>query len=70
MHELISKLILKIISIFLSQSKTLREQYFEIKEEHEIIWTALDDISRMDRDGKMGQYAKKVLEKLPNRYDI
>jgi hypothetical protein len=70
LYDLLSQLIIKLISIFLSQSKTLREQYFEIKEEHEIIWTALDDIARMDQDGKMGQYAKKVLDKLPNRYDI
>ena len=53
-----------------SDLKTLRERYFEIKEENEILWTALDDISRMDKDGKMGNYAKKVLDKLPNRYDI
>ena len=70
MYDLISQLILKLISHLLSHSKTLRERYFEIKEEHEILWTALDDISRMDKDGKMGNYAKKVLDKLPNRYDI
>ena len=70
MHELFTKILSKLISIILSQSKTLREQYFEIKEEHEILWTALDDISRMDKEGKMGNYAKKVLDKLPNRYDI
>ena len=70
MYEIITQLILKILSHILSHSRTLREQYFEIKGEHEILWTALDDISRMDKDGKMGDYAKKVLNKLPNRYDI
>ena len=70
MYEIVSQLILKLLSHLLSQSKSLREQYFEIKEEHEVLWTALDDISRMDKNGKMGEFAKKVLDKLPNRYDI
>ena len=64
MYEIITQLILKLLSYVLSYSKTLREQYFELKDEHELMWTALDDIARMDKDGKMGQFAEKILKKI------
>ncbi len=50
-------------------AKTIREKYYELKEEHEIMWTALDDISRMDADGNMGKYARQAIKEVHHRYD-
>jgi hypothetical protein len=32
-----------------------------MSEEAEIMMTALEDIARMDRDGRMGQYAQRAI---------
>ena len=68
MYHLIARIIASITIRLLSHSPSLREQFFIIKDEHEILWTALYDIERMDKEGKMGQFAKRILDKLPNRY--
>ena len=62
----------KLVSMVLSwlDAGNLRNKLYKQAEEAEIMMTALEDIARMDKDGKMGSYAKKVLDKLPNRYDI
>ena len=33
-----------------------------MSEEAEIMMTALEDIARMDKNGKMGQYAQKAIQ--------
>ena len=54
----------------LMDSTNLRNRVYELKSEHELMWTALDDIARMDKTGKMGRYAQQTLTKIPNRYDV
>ena len=60
--EYLSKLIPDIISRLLSllESSRLRHDYYEILEEHEIMWTALNDISRMGANTPSGRHADKT----------
>ena len=39
----------------------LRNKVYKQAEEAEIMMTALEDIARMDKDGKMGSYAQKAI---------
>ena len=34
------------------------------------MWTALDDINLMYPDTPAGKYARKTLDKIPNRYTL
>ena len=43
-------------------SSNLRNHVYKLKEENEIMRTALEDMMRMDRGGKMSEYAKKTLD--------
>lgn len=43
-------------------AKSLRTQMFETKNKNEILYTALEDIARMDRGNKMGNYAQQALD--------
>ena len=56
----IAKMITWIISGLFA--KSLRTQMFETKNKNEILYTALEDIARMDRGGKMGDYAQQALD--------
>ena len=49
-------------------STSLRNQLYELKNEHEVMWTALYDIRRMYKDEPAGNYAQRVLSQIPNRY--
>ena len=71
MNEFVSKLITKLFMLYINMitAKTTREKYYELREEHEIMWTALDDISRMDPDGNMGKYARQAIKDMKRRYD-
>jgi hypothetical protein len=40
----------------------LRNRVFALKDENEILRTALEDIERMDSEGRLGQYAKKTID--------
>lgn len=72
MNEFWIKLVGRMTSALLSliDSTNLRNRVYELKSEHELMWTALDDITRMDKTGKMGRYAQQTLAKIPNRYDV
>ena len=39
----------------------LRNRCFKMAEESEIMMTALEDIERMDKGGKISQYARKAI---------
>ena len=56
----------KLISMILSwlQAGNLRNQMYILKEENEILKTALEDIARMDAEGRMGWHAKSTLDRL------
>jgi len=43
-------------------SSNLRNQMYKLKEENEIMYTALDDIRRMDAEGRMGWHAKRTMD--------
>ena len=72
MNEFWIKLVGRMTSALLSliDSTNLRNRVYELKSEHELMWTALDDIARMDKTGKMGRYAQQTLAKIPNHYDV
>ena len=40
----------------------LRNQMYKLKEENEIMRTALEDIQRMDSEGRMGWHAKRTID--------
>lgn len=61
-----SLLISRLISMLLSwaQAGNLRTQMYILKEKNELLRTALEDIQRMDSDGRMGWLAKTILDKV------
>ena len=70
MFDIVTKIVVKILSLILSQSPTLREFHYQIWDEHETMWIALMDISRMDKDGKSGKLAQRVMDSLPKRHKL
>ena len=57
-----------VVAMSIAEAGTLRGRLFELKDEHEIMWTALDDIARMYKDTPAGELAKRTLTKVENRY--
>lgn len=64
--QLLARLITATMSIV--DAGNLRNRVYELKDEHEVMWTALDDIARMYPDTAAGRYAKRSLEKISTRY--
>jgi predicted KAP-like P-loop ATPase len=64
-----SQLIGKLVSMLMSwlQAGNLRNRMYVLQEENEIMRVALDDITRMDPEGRMGWYAKCTLDQLEGR---
>ena len=60
----------KLLSMIMSwiQAGNLRNQMYVLKDENEILRTALEDIARMDAEGRMGWHAKSTLDRL-NGFD-
>lgn len=56
-------IIAKLVSMVMSwlDAGNLRNKVYKQAEEAEIMMTALEDIARMDKDGKMGSYAQKAI---------
>ena len=54
----------KLVSMLLSwlDAGNLRNKLYKQAEEAEIMMTALEDIARMDKDGKMGSYAQRAID--------
>ena len=57
--HLIGKLVGAIMSW--ADASNLRNRCYKMSEEAEIMMTALEDIARMDKDGKMGGYAQRAI---------
>ena len=59
----------RLVSMVLSwlQAGNLRNKMYALQEENEIMRTALEDIQRMDPEGRMGWHAKRTLDKLDGR---
>ena len=64
--RLLAKAIVMAMSI--AEASSLRSRLFETKNEHEIMWTALDDIARIYKDHPSGQMARRILDKIPVKY--
>jgi hypothetical protein len=45
----------------------LRNEMYRLKDENEIMYTALDDIRRMDSEGRMGWHAKRTMDIIDGR---
>ena len=58
------QLIGRLVSMLMSwaQAGNLRNRCYKMAEEAEIMHTALEDIARMDKDGKMGQFAQRAID--------
>ena len=58
----------KLVSAIMSwlDASNLRNRCYKMAEEAEIMHTGLEDIARMDPQGPMGNYAKKVLDLVKN----
>jgi hypothetical protein len=63
-----SYIIAKLISAIGSwlDAANLRNEVYRLKDENEILWTALDDIARMHKTTEAGQYARKTLDTVNN----
>ena len=58
--HLIGKLVSAIMSWL--DASNLRNRCYKMSEEAEIMMTALEDIARMDKGGKMGAYADRAIK--------
>ena len=45
----------------------LRNRVYALKDENEVLKTALEDIQRMDPEGRLGWHAKKTLDQVEGR---
>ena len=54
----------KLVSMIMSwmTASNLRNRMYKLKEENEIMRTALEDIQRMDAEGRMGWHAKRTID--------
>jgi hypothetical protein len=43
-------------------ASNLRNRVYKLREENEIMRTALEDIQRMDAEGRMGWHAKRTID--------
>ena len=57
-----------VVAMSIAEAGTLRGRLFELKDEHEIMWTALDDIKRMHKGHSSSELASRTLEKIKKTY--
>jgi hypothetical protein len=64
-----SVLIAKFVSMLMSwmQAGNLRNRMYQLQQENELMRVGLEDIQRMDAEGRIGWYAKKVLDQVDLR---
>jgi len=48
-------------------ASNLRNQMYRLREENEIMRTSLEDIQRMDSEGRMGWHAKRTIDQLEGK---
>jgi hypothetical protein len=48
-------------------ASNLRNRVYQLEEEREIMYTALEDIQRMDPEGRMGWHAKQTIDQIEGR---
>ena len=61
-----SYLIARLISAIGSwlDASNLRNRVYQLEEENELLRTALEDVQRMDPEGRIGWYAKESLDQV------
>lgn len=64
--RVIPRLVSGIMSII--DASNLRNRVYDLANEHEIMWTALDDIARMHKDHPSGEFAKNSLTQIKKTY--
>jgi hypothetical protein len=59
----------RLVSMLLSwlQAGNLRTRMYILEDKIEIMRTSLEDIQRMDPEGRLGWYAKQTLDKIEGR---
>jgi hypothetical protein len=57
-YKIIPQLVSKLLSLL--QASNLRNELYLLKDEHEIMWTALSDIKRMSKEDNIKDYIAKV----------
>lgn len=59
-----SYLVARLISAIASwlDASNLRNRVYALREENEILHTALEDVIRMDPEGRIGWYAREILD--------
>lgn len=55
-------------SMSIMDASNLRNRIYEQQEEHELMWTALDDIARMHKGHPSAEMAERTLKKVNTRY--
>jgi len=63
---LIARVISGVMSIL--DASNLRNRVYDLQDEHELMWTALDDIKRMYPDHGSAEFARRTLEKIKRTY--
>ena len=63
---ILARAIVSVMSIV--QAARLRDRLYQQQEEHELMWTALDDIARMYKDTEPGLYAERTLTRIDSHY--
>jgi hypothetical protein len=63
---LIARVISGVMSIL--DASNLRNRVYDLQDEHEIMWTALDDIKRMYPDHASAEFARRTLKQIKRTY--
>ena len=63
---LIARVISGVMSIL--DASNLRNRVYDLQDEHELMWTALDDIKRMYPDHASAEFARRTLQKIKRTY--
>jgi hypothetical protein len=66
LFRVIPKLIAGIMSIL--DASSLRDRMYQQQEEHELMWTALDDIKRMYPNSGAAKVADQTLNRVKMKY--
>jgi len=61
-HLVLARFVSKLLSWL--QAGNLRTKMYILQEKNDMMRLALEDIQRMDPEGRMGWYAKEVLDKI------
>lgn len=66
-----STLFAKLVSMLMSwaDASNLRNRVYRAEQKNEMLRIGLEDIQRMDPEGRMGWYAKTVLDKVDEKTD-